>query len=174
MNIFATSPCPVISARSLPKIHVVKMILESYQILSTIHFKYTGKVTGYKPTHSNHPSTIWAGACVDNYNWLYVHVTALSDLYKELTGNIHKSHSELSDLLRTPPDNIPLTTFVYTPNKPTPAMPDHFKGDYQKYLNCKYSQWIKEGNKRILKGLVWEQGYPDWLCTDVINGCEKS
>jgi hypothetical protein len=40
--------------------HVVKMILESAQILSTV-LRLNGVDQGYKTTHANHPCTLWAG-----------------------------------------------------------------------------------------------------------------
>lgn len=164
MNIFATSTCPVESAHNLPTVHVIKMILESYQILSTAHFKYTEKQKGYKPTHKNHPSTVWASASKENYRWLYRHAGALAELYEQNSCKEHKSHQELKDLLKEPPEQAPETSFVFTANKPTPAMPAEFKGDYKAYLNAKYSQWISEGKTKLL---AWPQGEPDFLSENI-------
>jgi hypothetical protein len=62
MNIFYTDECPVRSAQNQCDKHVVKMILESAQMLCSVHHRYNSKVKNlYKPTHTKHPSTIWAG-----------------------------------------------------------------------------------------------------------------
>ena len=83
MNIFRPSPSPVESARCLADRHVVKMALETAQILSTI----TGGP--YKPTHQNHPCTRWAGESWWNACWLLAHGHALCDEYERRFGKIH-------------------------------------------------------------------------------------
>ena len=71
MNIFVTDPCPIKSAQNLPDKHVVKMPLETCQMLSIIYSPwYYGcgvlhRANGepYKTERGafrNHPCTIWA------------------------------------------------------------------------------------------------------------------
>jgi hypothetical protein len=69
MNIFAIEKtnCGDIdweaSAKSLDNYRVVKMILESTQMIcTTINLLYGDKVTPYKNAHVNHPSTKWVRA----------------------------------------------------------------------------------------------------------------
>jgi hypothetical protein len=46
--------------------HVLKMILESVQMLCTVLNK-KGFLTPYKSTHANHPCGLWAEASFDNF-----------------------------------------------------------------------------------------------------------
>lgn len=138
--------------------HVVKMILEYAQLLSTAHRVIDGeqyidassgrkikrwRIVGsaadhflYKATHINHPSAVWARASKSNYQWL---AQMLVDLCKEYTyryGKVHKcEETGLVRWLATyVPKNIPDTGFT----EPTPAMPDIYKveGDsVQSYRN---------------------------------------
>lgn len=127
--------------------HVVKMILESAQILSTV-CRQSGLDVGYKPTHSHHPCTIWASESLDNWIWLR-NLTALLNAeykYRYEKSNNHKSY----DLVATLPlPNIPdigLTPFAQ-------AMPDKYKHDdavvaYRNYyVNEKsdFLKWTKRG-----------------------------
>jgi len=87
MNIFMTSFCPHEAARNLDDKRVVKMVLESAQILSTI-------LGGpYKPTHRNHPCTLWAGTSKSNARWLLRHMVYLCREYTSRYGRIHKCES---------------------------------------------------------------------------------
>ena len=65
--------------------HVVKMILETAQILCTV------AGDGYKPTHKNHPCTVWARHSVDNWLWLRELCYALGREYTHRYGKTHKS-----------------------------------------------------------------------------------
>lgn len=99
MNIFVTSVCPEESAGNLDTKRVIKMILESAQIMSTVHHIKGTHVKGmYKPTHINHPCTKWAAASQANYYWLYRHFNALCKEYTLRRGRTHKTES-LKDLL---------------------------------------------------------------------------
>ena len=92
MNIFATSQCPIESAKFLDDKRCIKMCLETAQLLSTAL-----RVNGYKANdiykiaHLNHPSAIWARATQGNYKWLLEHFRALCDEYTRRTGKIHAS-----------------------------------------------------------------------------------
>jgi hypothetical protein len=130
MNIFYIHTDPVISAQAMTDKHVVKMILESAQLLSTAHRALDGQefiqlsksgarlrkwnhpdphmdATLYKSTHLNHPSGIWVRQSADNYMWLYNHFIALSEEYYQRYNKRHASELLLSGLLSNPPKNIP-------------------------------------------------------------------
>jgi hypothetical protein len=82
MNIFYLDKNPVIAAQMMCDKHVVKMILESAQMLSTAVRVQSGDETAnelglYKMAHKNHPSTIWARTSYFNFIWLYKHMIAL-------------------------------------------------------------------------------------------------
>ena len=86
MNIFYLDKDPVVAAQMMCDKHVVKMILESAQMLSTAHRvldgdTYANKVGLYKMAHKNHPSTIWARSSIENYDWLSGHMQALMKEY---------------------------------------------------------------------------------------------
>ena len=84
MNIFVLHPNPVEAAKMQCDKHVVKMVLETAQILSTINGG------PYKPTHQNHPCTLWAKANRTNYNWLVNHGLALCTEYTHRYGKRHR------------------------------------------------------------------------------------
>lgn len=90
MNIFATSNCPIESARYLDDKRVVKMCLETAQILSTALRFYGVDVDYiYKSTHVNHPANVWARETRMNYLWTVRHLQALC---KEYTKRYNKEH----------------------------------------------------------------------------------
>jgi len=96
MNIFYTDFCPTIAAQSLCDKHVVKMILESAQILCTVQHLW-GNKAWYKPTHQNHPCVKWAASNINNYEWLLEHAKALSVEYTYRYGKVHKSNFVIND-----------------------------------------------------------------------------
>lgn len=123
--------------------HVVKMILESAQMLSTVCRK-SGLNIGYKPTHSHHPCTLWASDSLSNWIWLR-HLTAyLNEEYKyryNKTCN-HKSY-DLANTLPLPNiSDVGLTPFAQ-------AMPDKYKQvnavkayrNYYKHEKADLLQW---------------------------------
>ena len=151
MNIFYVDKDPFKVAAMLPDKLVVKMPLESAQMLSTVNRVYNGDawcdLAGlYKTAHLNHPCTIWARESVMNYKWLYSHFHALSDEYTKRYGKVHASWSKLHKKLAEVPIHIP--KFKLTP--PAQAMPDQYKDEntvkaYRNYLiNEKhYAEWNK-------------------------------
>jgi len=131
MNIFALDPCPIKSARMLCDKHVVKMPLETAQILCTILDSF-GIAARYKPTHKFHPCTIWAKASSANFDWLAVHGWALCNEYKMRYGKDHKCLEVIHDCLANKPrfEALELTPFAL-------AMPDEYKTacPHESYLN---------------------------------------
>jgi hypothetical protein len=89
MNIFVTDLDPVACAQALDDKRVIKMILESAQMLSTAINVLGGKGP-YKTTHANHPCSVWARTSNANYYWLLNHFQALCDEYSSRYGKIHK------------------------------------------------------------------------------------
>ncbi|QEK39365.1 pyrimidine dimer DNA glycosylase/endonuclease V [Candidatus Sneabacter namystus] len=100
MNIFVTSPCPRACAESLDDRRVVKMILESAQMLSTsihIHSNITHDDI-YRKTHVNHPCTLWASKSSDNWRWLFLHMKYLCEEYTLRYNKIHRSSTLMEKL----------------------------------------------------------------------------
>ena len=118
MNIFVLDQDPYVAARYHCDKHVVKMVLETAQMLSTI----TGH--GYRPTHLNHPCTVWARQSTGNFQWLYDLGLALGKEYTHRYRKRHKSSFVIAEQW-PPPETIPagpLTPFAL-------AMPEQYKCD---------------------------------------------
>ena len=75
MNIFVTHLDPVKCAQNLDDKRVIKMILESAQMLST-SINVSGGKGPYKTTHVNHPCSVWVRSSNANYYWLLNHFQA--------------------------------------------------------------------------------------------------
>ena len=123
MNIFYLDKDPVKAAQVQYNKHVVKMILESAQMLCTAHRYYGNEDVTYKTAHLNHPSTIWCRQNKYNYMWLYRHMIALGNEYTKRYGKTHMSITKCKDVLRAYPALIPDGKFTQPPQ----AMPDEYK-----------------------------------------------
>ena len=145
MNIFVLDESPVVSAKYACDKHVVKMILESAQMLCAVHPEGTAP---YKRSFYNHPCTKWVRESARNYEWLLLHAYALCDEYTRRYGKVHKTEEviEWCDNNRPELPNIGLT------KQPT-CMPDYCKTEsvvesYRKYYineKAKFAKW-KDGN----------------------------
>lgn len=92
MNIFVTDLCPKKSAEYLDDKRVVKMVLETAQILSTaLRINGCDDDSIYKATHRDHPVVKWAAATRGNYWWILQHFNYLCREYTRRFGKIHKS-----------------------------------------------------------------------------------
>lgn len=140
MNIFVLDANHMLAAKYQCDKHVVKMILETAQMLSTINGG------PYKPTHANHPCTVWARESTSNYYWLWLHGLALCAEYKARYGKRHKCHSVIRDLGM--PNNVPrgeLTPFAqcmpeqYRQADPVQAYRAFYKGEKAKFAVWNYS-----------------------------------
>lgn len=126
--------------------HVVKMILESVQMLCTALNK-KGFVTPYKSTHIKHPCVLWVEESYDNFLWLKDLALALNAEYRFRFERAvdHKSIAVLDEIAGCSYEHRGLTEFAQ-------AMPEHFKvpGDPVKayrqfYLGEKmaFAKWTK-------------------------------
>lgn len=147
MNIFYLDHNVETCAQQHVDKHVVKMILEYAQLLSTAHRfidgqQYTDKTSNnrsikrwslqdsreqllYKATHVNHPSAIWTRGSISNYLWLADLLTKLCSEYTYRYGKVHKCQVDglVGFLSKNVPHNISTDKFT----QPTPAMPDKYK-----------------------------------------------
>lgn len=145
MNIFYLDKDPIKCAEMHLDKHVVKMILEYAQLLSTAHRVIDGVISVgksksgrkktsyvlmdqrdsllYAATHINHPSAVWVRQSEQNYRWLF---TLFCKLMEEYTHRYGKTHAcdRLTTYLGRPPKNIDMDK-PFT--EPTPAMPDTYK-----------------------------------------------
>lgn len=106
MNIFAIEADAdgnidwVASAKSQDNYRVVKMILESVQMLCTaINLQHEEQVTPYKNAHPKHPSTLWVRESSANFELLVEHTLAMLDEYTERFGKVHKCAGVLEKVL---------------------------------------------------------------------------
>ena len=138
MNIFYIDKDPNQAAMWMVDKHVVKMILESAQLLSTAHRILDGReIEGksksgrkarrwilddaregiiYTATHINHPSAVWCRQSVENYNWLADHFFALMAEYTHRYNKQHKCYGELSYMLQSPPKNLKCWDWTLMPS----------------------------------------------------------
>jgi hypothetical protein len=121
VNIFILDESPKICAKYHCDKHVIKMILESAQMMSAV-IRLEGHDTGYKLTHENHPCTVWARKSQSNYLWLFALACDLNAEYKYRYDKIdnHKSYELIKTLPMPFLPDIGLTPFVQ-------AMPDCYK-----------------------------------------------
>ena len=104
--------------------HVVKMILETAQLLCGVHHT-TNQVSDevpYKLSHKNHPCAIWARESLSNYLYLCDLGLELCKEYTYRYGKRHKSQQVIEWCMINKPQ-IPDIDFT-TPPK---AMPDEYK-----------------------------------------------
>jgi hypothetical protein len=88
LNIFVLNTDPAIAAQQQCDKHVVKMVLESAQLLCS---PFEPGTAPYRRTHFNHPCSIWTRASRQNYEWLVAHAFALSEEYTRRYRKQHKS-----------------------------------------------------------------------------------
>lgn len=109
MNIFVTDEDPVLSALYLDDKRVIKMTLESAQIICTV-LSMKGFEVPYKPTHKKHPVVLWAYKSKFNLSWLCIHFVTLAEIYNYMTGKIHASFLAVGELAHQliikPKDNL--------------------------------------------------------------------
>ena len=175
MNIFVTHPNPRASARVLPDKHVVKMPLESCQMLSIIFSKWyydwgtINKMDGtpynrQKGAFRNHTCTAWAGQNIYNTAWLIMHGNALAFEYYLRYGKIHSCSKTLFEAKKLfhKKTGEPITCYSMAEGFAR-AMPEEYKFDtgistfdaYKMYIASK--PWAKDNY------LHMPQRKPDWI-----------
>lgn len=146
MNIFFLDRNPKEAAKCHCDSHVVKMAIEYSQILSTV-LHINGCVTNeytYKPTHENHPCTIWAAQSLTHWKWLWLLGHHVGNEYTRRYGKIHAS----TRVLR----NLPVPTVIdcrKSWSDPPQAMPDEYKQEdtvaayrnYYMFDKVRFAKW---------------------------------
>ena len=138
MNIFVLHEDPIVAAQMVCDKHVGKMIIESAQMLSTVHRMLdgipekrpsrSGKTIQtyyafgdkrddlyYLAVHKFHPCTTWTAKSKTNYEWHYDHFRGLANEFEYRRNKQHVSWQKLGIMLSKPPKNIPdigLTEFA--------------------------------------------------------------
>jgi len=181
INLFVLDKDPVKAAQLQCDKHIVKMIVESAQMLSTAHrildgveemrpsksgkrmVKYWRHRNSnlenvlYRVAHQNHPCTIWTMRSNNNYNWHYVHFVALCDEYKYRYGKTHLTDTKLREVLSTPPTNIDVGYLTQQPlamkSNPECMFEDVVKS-YRAYYQTKQDRFKMVWTKREI---------PEWF-----------
>lgn len=135
MNIFYLHHNPTVCARSLHDYHVVKMTLETAQILCTVHHASLFRTEigtreeliafnpqFYKPLNISHPCVLWVSETTNNYSWTYRLFAALAAEYQHRYGKMHSSWEKLSNAVFPAPYGIVRGPFTL----PALAMPDQY------------------------------------------------
>jgi hypothetical protein len=173
VNIFYLHREPKMCAEMHCDKHVVKMIIEYSQLMSTAHRVLDGeeyyaltangrKIKRWrmpdekyenglmKASHVHHPSNVWVRASKENYIWLNQMWNYLLLEYTHRYGKRHACADRM-EVLYAWPENIPDGPF--TP--PTPAMPDECKiannslASYHKYYIEKKVRFAKWTNRDV-------------------------
>ena len=141
------------SAQSQDNMRVVKMILESCQILSTV-LNEQGVTAPYRSFNPKHPSCKWAAESSENFQNLMKHCASMIQEYEARFGKTHKCKEVLVKIRQLyKPENFPT-------NKPTPlrmAMPDYFKVDNNPVISYR-KYYASKPRMRYPKGKV-----PSWF-----------
>ena len=153
--------------------HVVKMILEYCQLLSTAHRVLDeGELDPwmdealYKTTHKNHPSSVWVRQNARNYQYVFDLLFSLSQEYKARYGKSHASWQKLRFALCMYPKNIPLDNIKEPLNldQAPQCMPDEYKDQstiqaYRNYYNggkAYMAKWSKSVTPEWFKPQIEE------------------
>lgn len=121
MNIFLLDEDPTLAAAYHCDKHVVKMVLETAQILSTAFIASEPPdvtrthVAPYRPTHARHPCVLWAAANRDNAKYLSRIGLALAAEYTYRYGRTHASTPLLTRLAAHYEDAESFTDFSNFP-----------------------------------------------------------
>jgi hypothetical protein len=157
MNIFVLDMDTAIASQFHCDRHIVKMPLETAQMLCSSHH-FMGGSAPYKPTHLKHPCNIWIVQSIENYRWL---CELGKNLCREYTYRYNKTHaceSVIDWCIENQPKlpNVPLTPFAL-------AMPEEYKTE-----NCIESyRAYYAGEKRHL--FNWKKrNQPYWLFNKII------
>lgn len=138
------------------------MQLESAQILCTVA-TLAGDTTPYRPTHINHPCTIWAAQ--SKMNWLYLRTMAFimeqewRFRFDKPPGATHKSIDVIRSLTVPPLPNSCMTPFSL-------AMPDKYKCSnaiqaYRSYYTHEKETYTQAGK---IKSHTWtKRSRPVWM-----------
>jgi len=175
MNIFVTDSDPYKSAMVLPDKHIVKMPLETCQMLSIVCSEKWGHGFGElhrqdgepyktdKGAFRNHPCTVWASSFVMNWQWLLHHGLALCDEYKARYDKEHTCRKTLEEAQVILPSGDPTGRSGKGPTPFVRAMPDEYKLDtnistfdaYKMYIASK--PWVRDNYVRK------PDRKPDWV-----------
>lgn len=151
MNFFYLDEDPIKCSEYMVDRHVVKMILEHCQLLSTSQH-YFGIEPLYKPTHVNHPCAVWVRESLTNYKMLIEFTKATC---KEYTFRYEKTHACESVLYYCEHVIPEIKDVGLTPIRL--AMPDYCK------IGCAVDSYREYYRKEKQHIAFWKKrNKPDW------------
>ncbi len=156
MNIFVVDRNPVKAARALCDSHVVKMILESCQLLSTYDFLHGRPEGRFAPTHRNHPCRV----SLENpgvRRWLRLHLGALLDEYERRFGRAHACRAMYLKFWKLPGDSGP---FRFPENAFAAVMPERFR---RGGIVRSYRAYYRYKKQTLLRWNYTRAAEPVWL-----------
>lgn len=155
MNIFVLSENPAKAAKMHCDKHVVKMLLETTQLLCSAYY-YTGQeeLSPYKLAHKNHPCSIWVRESLENWLWLQQLGIELYKEYKYRYG-LNKTHKSGEILLTLLPPLLPCKGITKRPQ----CMELEFKD-----LDCvtAYRNYYKY-KQQTIQFKYTKRKIPEWL-----------
>ena len=193
MNIFYLDPRPLIAAKYHCDKHIPKMILETCQLLFTKHWAKIGYKPGenpleyyevtkkykkefndcpkvYKPTHWNHPSSIWVRQSDKHYEWLLELGKGLLFQYTERYEREHACTGIISWM------SLNLNVDISHPYiEPPQCMPDQYKSNdtvksYQNYYIYEKSRFAKWDRAKKGTPKWFKHGIENLMDSQTING----
>lgn len=160
MNIFYTDANQTVAAQDLPDKILIKMVLETAQLLCTA-VNLLGGQAKYKTTHKNHPCSIWTRESVGNFIWLSNYGFRLGEEYRYRYKKTHKSEAVIQDCVdqffKHSLHNEMQKKEFFDPPKCMPTLftlrNDHVTDCYKDYMITEKSRFAK-----------WEKGReaPSW------------
>lgn len=145
MNIFVLNEDPVLAAQDQCNKHVVKMVIETAQLLTTC---FPPQTLRFKYTHVNHPCAVWVRQSLSNYKWLVVHGIALCEEYTKRYGRVHQSSDVIEQCLELIPNmpDLGLTPFARAIKEPWKTTTAHLSvvEAYRQYYigdKAKFAKW---------------------------------
>ena len=177
MNIFVTDPDPNVSAQVLPDKHVVKMPLETCQMLAVVFSKWyynwgndllpKKDGTPYnteKGAFRGHPCTIWAAESFANTAWLIQHGFALLNEYETRYGKVHSCQTPMNAAEKVFEERTGKRLLCHKEATPFAfAGPDQFKHDSSIDILTKYKKYIASKPWVCDNYLRKPDRKPDWL-----------
>ena len=121
MNIFVLDEDVKLAAQYHNNKHVVKMVLETAQLLCGVHHVIENELdVPYRLSHKNHPCSIWARECIENYIWLCDFGIELAKEYTHRYDKRHKCQDIIEWCIENKPnllENGDLTPFALADRK---------------------------------------------------------
>lgn len=164
MNIFLTDPCPRESAIALDDKRIVKMALETAQMLSSSVILMTDTKSRdlYGITHERHPCSVWARSSCRAFLWLHDHGVSLCDEYsRRFDGRVHKSREVIDacfyEFRRHSGGRMPLETDKLFDFNSSGYLG---KDVFDSYRLCMADKWVNLDSRRP----KWTyRGKPSWF-----------